>query len=69
MYKKATILVAAFALFAFTVPAAMASSSKCKVTGIQDSVVTLDCGKKAAKLKIGDKVKVKVDKKKAIEGC
>lgn len=69
MYKKATILTAGFALFVFTVPSAMAASPRCKVTGIQDSVVTLDCGTKAAKFKVGDVVKVKTDKKKAIEGC
>ena len=69
MFKKTSILLAALALFTFTVPVAMAAGTKCKVTGIEETVVTLDCGKKAAKLKIGDKVKVKAYKKKAIEGC
>ena len=69
MFKQTSILLAAIALFAFTVPAAMASTTKCTVKGIENHVVTLDCGNKAARLKIGDKVKVKADKKKAVEGC
>ncbi len=69
MFKKTSILLAATVLFAFTIPAAMAATTRCTVTEVKDAVVTLDCGKKAAKMKVGDKVKVKADKKKAIEGC
>ncbi len=69
MFKKTSILLAAIALFTFTVPAAMAATAKCTVTEVKDAVVTLDCGKKAARLKVGDKVKVKAEKKKGYEGC
>lgn len=69
MLKKITLLLATIAMFTLTSSATMAASSKCTVTEIKDSVVTLDCGTTAAKMKVGDKVKIKTAKKKAIEGC
>lgn len=42
--------------------------AKCEAKSVSGSIVTLDC-KKASKLSVGDSVKVKADKKKAIEGC
>lgn len=42
--------------------------AKCEVKSVSGSTVTLDC-KKADKLSVGDSVKVKAAKKKAIEGC
>jgi hypothetical protein len=47
----------------------LAASAKCTVKAIDENVVTLDCGKKAATLEVGSKVKIKSVKKKAIEGC
>jgi len=47
----------------------MAGSTKCTVTEVTDTMVILDCGKAADKLKAGDAVKVKTAKRKAIEGC
>ena len=69
MLKKTTLLLATIAMFTLTSSVALAVSGKCTVTEIKDSVVTLDCGDTAAKMKVGDKVKVKTAKKKAIEGC
>jgi hypothetical protein len=69
MSKKIVTLLMAMA---FTVGVAgvsvAAKSVKCKVTAVDGNAVTLDC-KKADKLKVGMKVKVKEAKKKAIEGC
>ncbi len=69
MFKKASVLLATIALFNFAVPAAIAATATCTVSEIQNTVVILDCGKAAGKLHVGDKVKVKTAKKKAIEGC
>ena len=69
MSKKIVTLLMAMA---FTVGVAgvsvAAKSVKCKVTAVDGNAVSLDC-KKADKLKVGMKVKVKKAKKKAIEGC
>ena len=69
MLKKTTLLLATIAMFTLTSSAALAASGKCTVTEIKDNVVTLDCGTTAAKMKVGDEVKIKTAKKKAIEGC
>jgi ABC-type transporter Mla subunit MlaD len=66
MKKLVTVvMVVAFALSAGSV---MAGSVSCTVDSIDGDKVTMTC-KKADKLKVGDKVKVKAGKKKAIEGC
>ena len=69
MLKKTTLLLATIAMFTLTSGVALAASGKCTVTEIKDSIVTLDCGATAAKLKVGDEVKIKTARKKAIEGC
>ena len=69
MNKTTTILPAAIALFTLTASVGVAGSIQCTVTTVTDNVVTLDCGKKSTKLKVGDRVKVKTAAKKAIEGC
>jgi len=69
MLKKTTLLLVTLALFTLTSGVALAASGKCTVTAITDSVVTLDCDKIPDKLQVGDLVKVKTAKKKAIEGC
>jgi len=69
MGKTTIILLATIALLAFTAPATIAGSTKCTVTEVTGTVVVLDCGKAADKMKAGDAVKVKTAKKKAIEGC
>ena len=69
MNKKLLALVMALAFTVSTAVVCMAAPSvKCKVTAIDGNAVTLDC-KKASKLKVGQKVKVKENKKKAVEGC
>ena len=69
MLRRITVLLAAIAMFTLTAGGAQAAGGKCTITAIKDSTVTLDCGNSAAKLKVGDTVKVKTVRKKAIEGC
>ncbi len=62
--------------FAFCVGTAFAKTEKCTVIdvvvegdkGKEKAKVTMECGKDA-ELKKDDKVKVKKEKKKAVEGC
>jgi len=58
--------------FAFCVGTAFAKTEKCTVTvaEVKDekTVVTMECDKDA-ELKVDDKLKVKVQKKKVVEGC
>lgn len=58
--------------FAFCVGTAFAATEKCTVTAAEvkdgKAVVTMECDKDAA-LKVDDKVKVRVQKAKAVEGC
>ena len=46
-----------------------AGKAKCELKSVDGSTVTLVNCKKASKLSVGDSVKVKANKKKAIEGC
>ena len=69
MSKKFLAVTMAMAFMASTAVASFAASVNCEVKSVSGSTVTLDCGKKASKLKAGSKVKVKAAKKKAIEGC
>ncbi len=69
MFKKMTILLTASAILTMATGISMAAVSKCTITSIKDNIVTLDCGKKAGKMKVGDAVKLKTARKKAIEGC
>ncbi len=65
---KKLITVVMVAAFALSAGAALAGSVKCTVESVSGDTVTLTC-KKASKLKVGEAVKVKAAKKKAIEGC
>ncbi|WP_456388613.1 hypothetical protein [Desulfolithobacter sp.] len=69
MSKKIQTVMAAVAMVALAGTSVLAATGKCTVTEIKENVVVLDCGKKAAKFKVNDKVKIKTIKKKAIEGC
>lgn len=53
--------------FAFCVGAAFAGTEKCTVDSVEGDKVTITC--KDTELKAGDNVKVKKQKKKAVEGC
>ncbi len=68
MQKK--FLALAMAL-AFTAASAVAAYSfTCKVTAVDGPTVTLKCKEKyAKKVSVGKKVKVRVKKRKAVEGC
>ncbi|MBC8317339.1 MAG: hypothetical protein H8E41_05495 [Desulfobulbaceae bacterium] len=67
MSKKLLTLAMAVAFTVSVVGVSMAASEKCTVDSVDGDKVTMTC--KSTDLKAGDKVKVKGDKKKAIEGC
>ena len=67
--KKVLAVAMAMAFTASVASVSMAADVKCTVTAVDGNNVTMDCGKKASKLSAGTKVKVKAEKKKAIEGC
>lgn len=69
MLKKTTALITSLILSGFIASTTLAATAKCTVTAIDETTVTMDCGKSVAKLKVGDTVKVKAVRKKAIEGC
>ncbi len=71
MNKKMLALALAMAFTVSTAAVGFAASVKCEVTAVDGHTVTLDCGKKASKMKVGNNVKVKIKKKSsgAIEGC
>lgn len=69
MKKAMTLLTALTFAMTFFV-SVQAATLKCTVEKIEGTMVTMDCGEKAAKLSTGTKVKVKTEKAKtAIEGC
>ena len=69
MKKTITLLTALTFLMTFFA-SVQAATLKCTVEKIEGTMVTMDCGEKAAKLSTGTKVKVKTEKAKtAIEGC
>ncbi len=67
--KKVLAVAMAMAFTASVASVSMAASVKCTVTAVDGHNVTMDCGSKASKLSVGTAVKVKAEKKKAIEGC
>ena len=69
MSKKLLSLAMAMAFTVSLASVSMAAKIKCEVTGVEGDIVTMDCGKKAKKMKDGDKVDVKVKKGGAVEGC
>lgn len=67
MKKLVTVLMVA----AFTLSVAgfaMAREVRCTVNSVSGNTVTMTC-KRADRLKAGDKVKVKISVKRALEGC
>lgn len=69
MSKKLLALAMAMAFTVSMASVSMAATVKCEVTAIDGNTVTMDCGKKAKKLHVGDTVKVKAKKGGAVEGC
>ena len=63
--KIITLIMAAAFTLGVTGVSVAAKYVKCKVTAVDGNAVTLDC-KKADKLKVGMKVKLKENKKKAV---
>lgn len=66
--KKVLAVAMAMAFTASVASVSMAASVKCTVKAVDGNTVTMDC-KKASSLSAGQSVKVKAEKKKAIEGC
>ncbi|MBU0965331.1 MAG: hypothetical protein KKA54_03010 [Proteobacteria bacterium] len=67
--KKITSTLLAIAFALSTAGAVFAASGKCTVVAVDDNKVTLDCGSNAGDFPVGTDVKIKSEKKKAIEGC
>lgn len=67
--KKIISTVAAIAFMVLTSQVVLAATAKCTVMEITDNGLTIDCGDKPLHVQVGDVVKVKTIKKKAIEGC
>ena len=67
--KKIVITLIAVAAMSMSSSAVFAKTVKCSVASVEHNTVTLDCGSKAKALSVGQTVKVKSAKKKAIEGC
>lgn len=69
MKTKILTLVLAVAFTVSVVGVSFAAKgAKCEVTGVEGTVVTLDCGADAGTVAKGDKVEIKKAKK-APEGC
>ncbi len=69
---KITTLMAILLFTAMTTVAVQAATLRCTIETVEDGIVTMDCGEKAATLSPGTEVKVKVARAKAaaaIEGC
>ena len=69
MNKKMLALALAMAFSVSIVAVGFAGTVKCKVTAVDGSKVTMDCGSDAGKLKVDSEVKVKAAGKGAVEGC
>lgn len=68
--KKAMILTAAMVFMMTTLASVHAATLKCTVEKVEGTMVTMNCGEKAADLSAGATVKVKTEKgSSAIEGC
>ena len=68
MKKSLTLILALFLVTASS--HALAATTKCTITAVEDNSISLDCGTKAKVFKVGDEVKIRTAKKvKAIEGC
>lgn len=68
MNRKLTVLIAAVA-FTFCITGnVFAAKLKCTVESVEEDKVVMTC-EKADKMTVGDKVKVTLPRKAAIEGC
>jgi hypothetical protein len=70
MNKKIVTMLMAVALTVGVAGVSVAAKTvKCEVKAVDGEMVTLECKKDAATLKVGAKVKVSENKRKAVEGC
>ncbi len=66
MKKLVSALAVATFVLGLTITAHAAKTIECKIVASKEDTVIMDCGKKARKMKAGDRVDVK---KKPPEGC
>ena len=69
MKTRITTAIMAIIFALSTAMMANAATITCTVDTIEDGKVTLECGDKSKKLKLGEKVKVRTAKKNMVEGC
>ena len=71
MKKSISVLVGMFLLVGGVAMNAQAARIKCTISAVKDNAVIMDCGEQTSKLQVGNVVtlKVKSDKKVAVEGC
>ena len=71
MKRTLTLMATLIFMLTTSIAATQAATLRCTVQKVEDNVVVMDCGEKAAELAAGTKVKVKTAKPKtaAIEGC
>ena len=53
----------------YGVRSVFAASSRCTVVKIEGTRMVIECEKKTKGFSEGSKIKIKLDKKKAVEGC
>ncbi len=70
MKKKILSTCLAF-VFSMSIAGVSLASTKCmgKITAVEGTVLTIDCGSKAKKFKVGEKVQVKKKRAHQVEGC
>lgn len=56
-------------LTAWTASSVFAASAKCTIVKVEGTQMVLDCGEKTKKFNEGVKIKIKSEKKAAVEGC
>ncbi len=61
---KKTVIVTLAMFLTIASSQAMAATTKCKVTAVDDNTISLDCGSKAKVFKVDDEVKIRASKKK-----
>ncbi|MBU0960623.1 MAG: hypothetical protein KKD01_05270 [Proteobacteria bacterium] len=68
--KKTMTLIAALVFMLTALASVHAATLKCTVEKVEGTMVTMNCGDKAADLSAGTNIKVKTEKgSAAIEGC
>lgn len=67
--RKACAVLMAIMVIAVVPIAAMGASGKCTVTKSQGTTLELECTRETTEFQPGTKIKIKTDRKAAVEGC